>query len=288
MRISPRLPSSDDAPLAIALGLPCSAVLGLFLWVHLDLGRPLSWASALLVLTATLVVYGVDRWRDRPVRGPSWRYWGIWLLFLQLALLCYWWVQAEQGRIFSLLFFCGGQLLALGHAGLGQQRRGLKHLPGAKAGVVALAVSLACVGMVDAFGRRPDPIAFWRQGEVLSASAFLLALTGCNAQLFDVRDLDRDARAKVPSAAVLLGQPRAKLLAGAWLLGFAGLSVVLAQDLDLAGWASRGVGVCVGLLQIGCVPFRRGASAYFWVLDGALVLPLAVAWLIQVLSKGPA
>lgn len=279
-------PSSDDAPLVIALGLPCAAVIGLFAWVHLDLGHPMSGVGGALVLLATATVYGLDRWRDREAGPGGWRWIAAFLVLAQAWLLRGWWVNAPPGRLLSLLFFCLGQLLALGYAGPGSKRKGLKHLPGAKALVVALAVSIASVGMVDAFGPSPEPLAFWRSSAVLSAWAFLLALTGCNAQLFDLRDADRDALAKIPSAAVLLGQRRAKLLAGAWLLAFAGLSVYLAETLSLGGWASRAVGICVGLLQIWRIPFKRGASVYFFALDGALLLPVAVAWAIQILSQG--
>lgn len=160
----------------------------------------------------------------------------------------------------------------------------MKHLPGLKAIVVAVAVSVACVGMVDAFGSNPDPLVFWGRAEVQSAAAYLLALTGCNAQLFDLRDLDRDAASGVPSAAVLLGRTRAKGLAAAWLLGWCMLSVYLGAPFDCAGWVSRGVGLGLGLFQIWRMPYRIGASGYFFALDGALLLPLLVSLAVHALS----
>lgn len=278
------LPSSDDAPLLVALGLPCAAVGALFAWVHLDLGQAMAWPSCALVFAATLTIYGLDRWRDR---GPGSKGWG-WLvpllILVQVGLLRSWWQRLSGSPWASLGFFCGGQALALGYAGIGVKGRGLKHLPGAKAIVVALGVSLACVGMVDAFSSHPAPLTFWGRGQVQSAAAYLLAITGCNAQLFDLRDLDRDAEAGVPSAAVLLGRRRAKFFAASWLLFWCGLSFALADRLEIAGWGSRVLGIYLGLLQIWASPFQLGASGYFLALDGALILPWLLALGLQALS----
>lgn len=277
-------PSSDDAPLLAALGFPCLAVWALFAWAQLDLGRAVAWRSSVLIVAATLTVYGLDRWRDRGQSPSWWRWIGAVLLATQAAILISWWSLPGTRPLASLVFFVGGQMAALCYAGVGSQGKGLKHLPGAKAIVVAFGVSLAAVGMVDAFQGQPLPIQFWALPQVQSATAFLLALTGCNAQLFDLRDLERDAFAGVPSAAVLLGKRRAKLFALAWLCLWSGLSFVLAPSLELPAWGSRGLGILVALIQIWRSPFSMGASGYFLALDGALLLPWLVALTLQVLN----
>lgn len=239
------------------------------------------WPTGALVLLATLTVYGLDRWRDRPKASPRWRRAGLPLLLVsilvQLALLGHCWVSALEPAWTSLAFFVGGQGIALSYAGVGPKGQGLKHLPGAKAVVVAMAVSIACVGMVDAFGAQPDPLRFWSRPQVHSATAFLLAITGCNAQLFDLRDRDRDARAGVPSAAVLLGPGGAKGLAAGWLLGFGALSFGMGESMSISQWAPRLLGIGAGMFQIWRTPFQIGASGYFWALDGVLLLPPTAA-----------
>lgn len=282
------LRTSDDAPLGVALGLPCLAVFSLYAWVQQE--QSLSahgWAEALLI-SATLLIYGVDRWKDRGRPPGPWLLSGMLLLGLQLAVLVHWWLNAGGDRIGSLLFFLIGQSLAISYAGFGPQGKGLKHLPAAKGVVVALAVGVACAGMGDAFGPAPDPIAWWSQARVLSCACFVIAIAGCNAQLFDLRDLEADRAQGVPSTAVLWGAGVARGLAGVWLLLGIGLSLwLLGGQAPLAGFASRIAGLCLGLWQLWDSRRPGFASRYFLTLDGALVVPWLVALIFRGLAASP-
>lgn len=237
---------------------------------------------ALLVLLASVLVYGTDRWRDGASRSPAWIVMGLAILGLEIVTMAMWWAQAQAPTWSSIVFYTGGQILALGYAGVGAQGKGLKHLPGSKALVVALAVSLACVGMHDAFSSAPDPLAWWGRAEVQSAAAFVLGVAGCNALLFDLRDVDRDAREGVPSLPVLWGRTRALYGAALWLVGWVVASMVWPDsNLDGPGWWSRVAGLGLGLGQVLWRYRGPRASRYFLTLDGALVVP----WLVLVLFR---
>lgn len=282
--------SSDQAPLWVALGLPCAAVMGLFAWVGLSVtpslpGLPLAEAkgpglAAILVLLASALVYGTDRWRDSQSRSWGWIAGGVTIAGLEILMLSLWWSRAEAPSWISIAFYAGGQLLALSYAGVGAQGKGLKHLPGGKALVVAVAVSVACVGMHDAFSSAPALQGWWGRAEVQSAAAFVLGVSGCNALLFDLRDLDRDARAGVPSLPVLWGRERALYGAGLWLAAWVLVSMVWpGVELETGDWWSRAAGLGAGLWQVGRRYQGPVASRYFLTLDGALVVPwLVLLW----------
>lgn len=278
---------SDDAPLGIALGLPCAAVFALFAWASEDLTRVIAGPAGALVLLATLLVYGVDRWRDRGRPRGWWRLAGWCTLLLELVVLVWWWTGATGVRWASLLFFGGGQLLAMSYAGMGGQGRGLKYLPGSKALVVSAGVSVAGVGMLDAFSWGPDPWLWWGRREVWSSTLFILGVAGANALLFDLRDLDRDAKAGVPSLPVLWGARSTRWIAASWLVSAGLLSLFwIGPNPGWGALASRGAGVLLGLGQIFSRreprSHPRSALRYFLTLDGALVVPWFVALFFRV------
>lgn len=272
---------SDDTPLWISLSLPSAAVLGLFGWAQLDAGLPTRVTSLSLVLCATVFIYGVDRWRDRARPSGAWLGIGAGLLVVELWLVLSWWPYAHGARWTSVAILAVGQLGASGYAGFGEKGKGLKHVPGMKALVVASAVSVACVGMLDAFGPKPDPWGWWSQRETWSRALFILALAGCNAQLFDLRDVARDARSGVPSAAVLWGVHKARVIAGCWLVvGVAASLLALGWGASLGAYLSRVVGMLLGLWLVWDSRRSSFAARYFLTLDGALVVPWLVAWLL--------
>ncbi len=219
----------------------CAASLVYVSYISAGLGDEVirSWppaASVLLVWSATLFVYNLDRLspaskedlgdaidlRNRTPDGPLKKLmWGMLGLSLPVMAWCAW---AMPWHL--VLALVPAALIATGYAlpimyWRGEWRR-LKEIPGIKIGLIAVVWSIATV-----------VIPLWEQGlepwssivllEAASRVLFIFAIT----LPFDVRDMARDERVGIITIPTLIGVERTRQLAGVALLTTLALQCVL-------------------------------------------------------------
>ncbi len=243
----------------------CVASLGW--WVASTLGAVASAPVLLALLCGTLVIYNLDHLRDddqRVAANPAAR------PRLDRALRRI--VLGVGAAGLALAFFAGGASLVVaalpaGLVGLAYGARlgdwRLKDLPGAKAWIVAGAVTQACLWLPVAPrvpGLRETPVAL-----------FVLALTALNAHCFDLRDLDVDDAGGVRTWALRLGGRAAHRRLAGLTAGASGLA-------GLAAWWGLLPVSAPATLALACLTLalvRPGAPRrrYGVVVDGWLLLP---------------
>lgn len=275
--------SSDELPLAYALAWPLLGILALMAWVALSLHRPLAWPALALVSCSTLLIYGLDRWQDRGRPPGLWKLAGLLLVLIEVGVMLAWWKRAEQAHWGWVVVYYAGQSVGLVYAQGAGDSKGLKYLPGCKSLIVAAVVSGAVLVMNEAFALVAGPPRWWARVELWSCGLFLAGWTSFNAMLFDLRDADEDAAAGVPSLAVLLGPQGARRLALGVVVLTTLASLILLWRADRLGVAHLGprlLALFVALAIYAWSRKKRPGAQYFWVLDGALLLPwlLALAW----------
>lgn len=241
------------------------AAAALVLFVDTALGVPAPPSAVILVGAATLLIYRFDAWvgGDRPAPGR-------WLVLIAAALAAVslwraptavrWFVGV--GAVPCLLY---GVRLPLPRAGTYTWRA----LPGVKPGFVTLAVAAGVIG-VPVLWEAVPPV-----GASLSTlTVSLLLLLLCNVTLFDLRDLDHDARQGVRTLPVRLGPHRARRLVG--VLG--ALAVVIAGGSAAAGlvapWVAGSLGIAGGVTAWFslCQASRASPLQYALAVDGIPVL----------------
>ncbi|MCO4771943.1 MAG: UbiA family prenyltransferase [Deltaproteobacteria bacterium] len=245
-------------------------------WVARSAGVTLHGATLVVLLGGTLLIYNLDhlrddrsRRRDDSLARPRLAL-GVRRVVLALGLICLGAGFVAGGTPLLIASIPGGLIGLLYGARLGSDRR-LKDLPGAKAWLVAAAVSQVCLllPLVEA-GIRPSlahvPLGF-----------FLMVLCALNAHCFDLRDLDVDRRAGASTWATDLGGEQAhrrlvvvSLLAtlGAVALWWAGL---------LPASAPGTLSIATASLPL--VPPGAPRERFGVVVDGWLVLPALLSLL---------
>ena len=145
----------------------------------------------------------------------------------------------------------------------------LKDVPGAKAWLVAAAVSWAVVTLPLSAAGQDLATAPW------DLAAFVLALTALNAHAFDLRDVAVDSAAGGWTWAVVLGEERARTRMVGAAIGLAAVFTVL------AGSTGRWEQPACLLATAGALLISRGASRerFGLLFDGLLAAPLAWTWL---------
>lgn len=144
----------------------------------------------------------------------------------------------------------------------------IKDIPGAKAWIVCATIAYALTAIPLAYANQP-----FTPAAVLTA-VFLLMVTGSNAHVFDIRDLNDDRKQGVPTLPVLVGVPSTRIL----LTGFnaVGLAGLLGGWIN--GWNIPSVAIVLPmlLLTLACVwtltPETERSIYNVWV-DGLLFLP---------------
>lgn len=228
----------------------------------------------------TLLVYNLDHLRDdrrrarvggAPPRLTTTARWS--LLVVAVTALATGFVLAPPA-VFLASLPSGALGLAYGAALAGRR---LKDLPGAKAWIVALAVSWAVIALpAAAAGAGPADIA-------PELAVFVVALTTLNAHAFDLRDVPVDREMGAWTWAVRLGPDRARarmmaatvgLLAAATAWGF--LAPGGASDSRVGGEVILSL---VGVLGALAITRARPSREMFGMLfDGLLLVP--AAWLL--------
>jgi len=143
--------------------------------------------------------------------------------------------------------------------------RRVKDLPGAKAWIVALAVSEAVLTLpLYAAEVPPKP-------HHVGAGVFLLTLTAINAHCFDLRDLAVDARSGAATWATRLGGGRAH----SRLRLFTGCAAVGSVGLAMTGWLEWSAAATLLVAWTTLWWIRPGAprERFGVVVDGWLLLP---------------
>lgn len=244
-------------------------------WAARATGVAVSGPTLAVLLCGTLVIYNLDHLRDdrrrarsqegaRPRLGHGLR-WTV--LVLATVGLTVGFVLG--GRPLLLAALPAGVVGLLYGAPLGPLR--LKDLPGAKAWLVATAVTHACV-LMPALAAG-EPVA----GSA-SVAAFVLALTALDAHCFDVRDVDVDRAAGSETWATRLGEAAAHRR----LVGLAGLAAIVFAALTLGGrltWvAPATLALAAATLPLVGPGARR--ARFGVVVDGWLFLP----WLLSLVA----
>lgn len=247
----------------------------------LTLELPSAWEPSAIVALATLVIYNLDRVFDlRGGEAPDIRGgWRTALLRAGVALALLLPLLALAPASTMLLVALGTTACSLYGAPLGRAaaprpRRRLKDLPGVKAWFVGGAVAVATVAVPASYAAQVD-------GRALPLFLLIGAATLVDAHLFDLRDHERDRARGLATLPVLLGIRRTKwLLATVAALACSG-AALLGRHFGLALLPESGVVLAASLLLIASVRAETPRLAYALVVDGMLLLPLAVALLRQ-------
>ncbi len=247
-------------------------VMSLGAWVARTEGLDLS-ISALAVLgCGTLLVYNLDHLRDdqaRRRRDPGARprldtCSRVLLLVLAALGLTAAFVLGAPALFLSAL---PAGLIGLAY-GAGPAGRRLKDLPGAKAWLVATAVSQAVL-LVPRAGTLPlmSPSV-----TTASSATFLFTLCALNAHCFDLRDLESDADAGVTTWATRRGAEGAsqQLRRAAWI------GAVVTSVASAAGVLSWGGPVTLVLAALSLRTLRLDANRdrFSLLVDGWLFVPV--------------
>lgn len=144
----------------------------------------------------------------------------------------------------------------------------LKDLPGAKAWIVAVAVSQACLFLpLHSLGIVPG----LRHGGV---ALFLLVLTAIDAHCFDLRDLEVDAGSGASTWATRLGGQRAQVR----LRHLTAAAAIVAGLAAILGWLPWSAAATLAVSWITLRWVRPGAprERFGSVVDGWLLLPAVI------------
>ncbi len=233
------------------------------------LGIPLNPSAIALLYFSALAIYSIDDVFDAsldvprravPVRSIAYTVVG-------LLVVC---VALHAAPPSTRVLVTVGGLVCLGYGAplpLARLRR-LKEIPGIKGWWIAGAVTTATIGVPLSY--QPWPVGL--PGECAGLAGVLFVVTYTNVQLFDIRDLRRDARSGVPTLPCLIGVERTK-----WLLfGVLALTASALATLSLAGlvswhpvyWVGIGLSV-VSVARLG--PATPRLIFDLWA-DGALIV----------------
>ena len=185
--------------------------------------------AILILFFSTLAIYSIDdvfdEWIDStrtriPLLASS--YTAIGVLVVSGLLMA----APPSTRV---LIVTGGLICLCYSAPLPFRRlRKLKEIPVLKGCWIAGAVTCASVAVPLSY----DPQHLGPAGDVLGLLLFLFVVTYANVQLFDIRDLRRDARQGVPTLPCLIGVERTRWLLYALIaLTAAGLGVLALSGL---------------------------------------------------------
>lgn len=239
-----------------------AAITSLVPFVQVTLGLAWDWQPIALIFSAALLPYNVDRVADTHVQKiPDQRaqaffqHSGVWGLLLGASLATGLLIYAAPPAV--RLVSLGGLLPLIYGVPLfpWQGRKGLrwyriKDIPGAKAWIVCGIITYAVVAVPLAYAGAPF------DASAALTSLFLLIFVGSNSHMFDVRDIESDAKKGVVTMPVLWGTEGTRLF---WII--ANLSLIAALS-----WGWR-----VGLQ----IP------------DPAIALPLILITLTYILTLGP-
>ena len=267
----------------VATGL---ASLGYF--VQEVLGLPHDWRALIFLFAAALLPYNLDRLLDslvQPIPDAKvqsyFRQPGIWLLPVTAAFtigfLLYW--APQQVRLAS----CGGVIpliygFPLFPLGQGKKRRWhrLKDIPGIKSWIVAGIITYALVAIPLAYAN-----GIFDQSAAL-LMLFLLIITGTNAHLFDVRDIDSDREKRVLTLPLIIGIQGTRFL---WTgLNLLLLAVLIGFWMTRANILSSSIVVPMVLVNVGFIWFlhpETPRNVYSIGLDGCLFLPVLLSEVVN-------
>ncbi|WP_088893364.1 UbiA family prenyltransferase [Leptolyngbya ohadii] len=150
----------------------------------------------------------------------------------------------------------------------------IKDIPGAKAWIVCGTIAFALTAV---------PLAYANQSFTPAAiltGIFLLVMTGSNAHVFDIRDLEDDRTQGVPTLPVLLGVLPTRIL----LTGMNAIGITALLGGWVNGWNVPSVAIVLPLtlltlIYIWTVDPETGRSIYTVWIDGLLFLPALGVWL---------
>ncbi len=243
------------------------------------LGLSHDWRAIAFIFTAAILPYNLDRLFDSFIQ-PSpdakvqafFRQSNTWLLPLTSALVLVFLLFNAPQQV--QLVSCVGILpliygLPIIPWGQGNTRRWyrLKDIPGLKSWIVSGIISYALVAIPLAYsGKGLDP-------SVGLIALFLLIMTGTNAHLFDIRDIDSDQEQGVLTLPLLIGiKETRKLWTGLNLL------LLLLMWIGQAAWMIPAFiiivpTVIVNMIFIWLLQPDTQRSVYNIGLDGCLFLP---------------
>lgn len=255
-----------------------AALASLVFFVQQTLRLPLDRHPIALIFFAALTFYNLDRFADAFLPNSDQRLAcfrrqaGVLLILsagiATVILLMQAPIAVQQVSVIGLLPLVYGIPLLLGQRN-GQRRwYRLKDLPGAKAWIVCGTIAFALTAVPLAYANQS-----FTPAAILTA-IFLLMLTGSNAHMFDVRDLEDDRLQGVPTLPVLWGLlPTRILLTGMNAIGMMAL---------LGGWMngwnvpSLAIVLPLTLLTLICIwavtPETERSVYNVWI-EGLLFLP---------------
>ncbi|MGJ3247706.1 MAG: prenyltransferase [Elainellaceae cyanobacterium] len=268
-----------------------ASIASLVFFVQDTLGIAIEWHPALLIFTAALIPYNLDRIADAYVQKipdpdaqayfrNGWG-WGMTAIaVLGTAILLY---DAPHP---VPLVSCGGLVPLIYGIPLFPMRREqglrwyrLKDIPGSKAWIVCGTITYALIAVPLAYAQMP-----------LSLSAgltalFLLIFVGTNSHLFDVRDLESDRKKGVLTLPLLVGVTRNRII---W-------SVLNLLLLPILGWGWRhDLAIPTPLVAIAMIVMnsifvwtitpKTPRSVYSIGIDGALFAPSLLVWISNAIS----
>jgi 4-hydroxybenzoate polyprenyltransferase len=243
------------------------------------LGLSHDWGAIVFIFTAAILPYNLDRLFDSFIQ-PSpdvkiqafFRQSNTWLLPLTSALVLVFLLfnAPQQVQLVScvgiLPLMYGLPVIPWGYGNTRQWYR-LKDIPGLKSWIVSGIISYALVAIPLAYSEKGlDP-------SVGLIALFLLIMTGTNAHLFDIRDIDSDQEKGVLTLPLLIGIRETRML-------WTGLNMVLLLLMWFwqAAWMIPAFviivpTVIINVIFIWLLQPDTQRSVYSIGLDGCLFLP---------------
>ena len=262
----------------VALGLA-----SLTAFAQVMMGLDYHWQPIIFVFLVALIPYNLDRLFDAYVQKSSdekaQAYFrsncGLLALLLTaiagvLALL---WFAPEMVRYVSLAvvfpLVYGAPIFPLRRKGQWCWYR-LKDIPGSKAWIVCLIITYAAIALPLAYAETEF------DSRAALTTCFIFAFEGTNANLFDVRDLDSDAKKGVLTLPLMVGITGSRLVLTTMNLIMLGILFVYGKSIIASFAWEIFSATALMLIIIWTVQKETPLWFYDWIIDGLLFLPLSV------------
>lgn len=145
----------------------------------------------------------------------------------------------------------------------------LKDIPGSKAWIVCLIITYAAIAL---------PLAYAEMGfnqRVGLTTCFIFAFEGSNANLFDVRDLDSDAKKGVLTLPLMVGVTGSRIVITAMNLIMLGILIGYGRDIIAPFYGEIFTTTALTLILVLIVNKQTPLWFYDWIIDGLLFFPLS-------------
>jgi 4-hydroxybenzoate polyprenyltransferase len=251
------------------------------------MGLETDWRPVLFVFLVALIPYNLDRLFDAYVQqsqnAKAQAYFRsnsglLALLFVAIAgVLALLWFAPTAVRYVSLAvvfpLVYGAPIFPIWREKQWRWYR-LKDIPGSKAWIVCTIITYAAIALPLAYAGTEFDL---RAG---LTTCFIFAFEGSNANLFDVRDLESDAKKGVLTLPLMVGIQGSRLILTVMNALMLAIVIVYGGTLMLPFYPAIFSATSTMLILIWTVDEETPLLFYDLIIDGLLFLPLIIYWFI--------